>query len=69
MFCQLIPSVMDGMQVLSFWQRLSVLNDLFTTRPKSGRLQNGERFVQRHLKGVTVSVTPLLNLRFADSGT
>jgi hypothetical protein len=35
---------MDGMQVLPFWQRLSVLNDLFTTRPKSGRLQNGERF-------------------------
>jgi len=29
----------------------------------------GERFVQRHLKGVSVSVTPLLSLRFADSGT
>ena len=34
-FCQLIPSAMDDMQVLPFWQRLSVLNDLFTTRSDS----------------------------------
>ena len=54
--------------MLLFWQRLSVLNDLFTTRPESGRVQDGERFVQRHLKGVSILVTPLLNLRFADSG-
>ena len=60
---------MDDMQVLPFWQRLSVLNGSFTTRPDSRQVLYGERFVQRHLKGVSISVTPLLSLHFADSGT
>ena len=34
---------MDDLKVLPFWKRLSVLNNLFTTCPKSGRMQYGER--------------------------
>ena len=34
---------MDDLKVLPFRQRLSVLNDLFTTCPESGRVQYGER--------------------------
>ena len=60
---------MDDMQVLLFWQRLSVLNDLITTCPDSRQVLYGERFVQRHLKGGSISVIPLLSLHFVDSDT
>jgi len=35
---------MDDMQVLPFGQHLSVLNDLFTTRPDIRQVLYGERF-------------------------
>jgi len=43
---------MDDLKVLPLRQRLSVLNVSFSV----------------HFKGVSISVTPLLSLRFADSG-
>ena len=73
------------MQVLPFWQRLfgterTVLHlqrdERFVhTRPESRRVQDGEHFVHRELlscfltSGLSILDTPLLSLRFADSGT
>ena len=65
---------MDDLKVLPFQQRLSVLNNLFTTCPESGRVQYGERGVHRelpscfHTSAQSILDTPLLNLRFTDSG-
>ncbi|HEZ7989667.1 MAG TPA: hypothetical protein RWO66_01720 [Ruminococcus sp.] len=65
---------MDDLKVLPFWQRLSVLNNLFTTCPESGRVQYGERGVHLellscfHTSAQSVLDTPLLSLRFADLG-
>jgi len=65
---------MNDLKVLSFLQRLLVLNNLFTTCPESGQVQYGERGVHLellscfHTSAQSALDTPLLSLRFADSG-
>ena len=49
-------------------QHLSVLNVLFTPAPNQGKCSTVNVSFSVHFKGVSISVTPLLSLLFADSG-
>ena len=69
---------MDDLKVLPLRQRLSVLNNLFgtskgmngsfTPAPNQDECSTANISFSVHFKGVSISVTPLLSLRFADSG-